>query len=110
MAYRTYRSEPRQMHDALTEWMAAGGFDRPRLWQSLQEALQTAVPAEWRSHAYLCGVSGNEACVAVDSAALLAELKGFYTSRLRATFQAAAPQQGLRRIRFVLVHPPQPAS
>ena len=105
MQQRRYRKEPRDVDAVLRQWMTAQGFYNSGLWRTLGNALREALPVRWHEHVQLCRVAGSQASIAVDSAALLAELKGFHASRLRVALQNAAPRQGLRDVKFILGQP-----
>jgi hypothetical protein len=93
------------MDRVLAQWMGSRGLGQPQVWAGLSEALGATLPLAWREHVQLCRVAGAEVSIAVDSAPLLAELKSFHAARLKVALQAAAPAQGLRRVRFLLARP-----
>ena len=106
MEHRPFRSKPRDVDAVLRQWMKAQGFTDAALWQQLGAALREALPVRWHRHVQLCRVAGSRASIAVDSPALLAELKGFHAARLRVALQNAVPRQGLRDVSFILAQPP----
>ena len=102
MNERPFRKQPRDMDAVLRQWVTTQGFDNAGLWRKLGAALRESLPARWHRHVQLCRVCGSQVSVAVDSAALLAELTSFHASRLRVALQNAAPGHGLREVKFVL--------
>jgi hypothetical protein len=102
---RAYRSEPRGIEKVLRQWLVTQGFSKAELWEQLGGALRGNLPPAWCGHVQVCRVAGDEVTVAVDSAALLAELQSFHASRLRQAMREAAPRQGVRRLKFILSHP-----
>jgi hypothetical protein len=99
---RAYRREPRNFGPVLRQWLGAAGFLNAELWERLGTALRSSLPAAWCGHVQVCRVAGGEVTLAVDSAALLAELRSFHAARLRVAMCEAAPRQGLRRLKFIL--------
>lgn len=103
MNKRPFRKQPRDMDAVLQQWITAQGFNNASLWQQFGAALRDALPTQWHSHVQLCQIRGSQVSVAVDSAALLAELTSFHASRLLVALQKAAPGHGLREVKFVPV-------
>lgn len=99
---RLYRRQPRLIEAVARQWMVEQGFFQAEAWGKLGSALRSALPAAWGGHVQICRIAGGQVTVAVDSAALLAELQSFHASRLRTAFREAAPRQGVRKVKFIL--------